>query len=243
MIIEMTINGIDIQTYNARLQNYSVSGTAVTNNTSSVGDLLKMPSLFSKTLGTRTLTVTLTFKPSRVNVDSKGTSIIQRLTLAAENISRFEADIVGKVVEITLPDGFIYTALVTALPPATFDGSGEHDVTYTFMAIRHKSKVKKKIISGDKVICEATTDIPFKLAFAVPSGCTEITVCGITISNLSDYDVIIIDGINGLITCNGANKFLDTDFIDFPVLCPGENTIECSVADVEIIVAYTPVYV
>lgn len=58
---EMTINGIDISLYNARLQDFSVGGTTVNNTTSAVGAFLKMPSLFTTTLGTRQLIITLTF--------------------------------------------------------------------------------------------------------------------------------------------------------------------------------------
>ena len=57
-------------------------------------------------------------------------SIAEKLATAAENITRFEAEIVSKTVEITLPDGYIYTALATTLPAATFDSSGEHDVSF-----------------------------------------------------------------------------------------------------------------
>lgn len=243
MLTEMTINGLDIKIYNARLQNYSVSGTTVTNTTSSVGDLLKMPTLFSRTLGTRTLTVTLTFKPSRLGSDSRGTSVINKLTVAADNIAKFEAEIVGKVVEITLPDGFIYTSLVTTLPPATFDSSGEHDVTYTFTAIRHKSEETFKISANGNITSKATTAVPFNLKVVVPSAYDEITVCGIKVFNLSANDEIVINGVDGIITCNGINKFLETNFIEFPVLQPGRNVIECTAEDAEITVVYTPVYV
>lgn len=243
MLTEMTINGLDIKTYNARLQNYSVSGTTVTNTTSSVGDLLKMPILFSRALGTRTITITLTFKPSRLGSDSRGTTVMDKLTVAADNIARFEADIVGKVVEITLPDGFMYTSLVTTLPPATFDSSGEHDVTYTFMAIRHKAEETRKLSAYGVVISKATTAVPFKITIVIPSEYDEFTVCGIKVFNLSANDEIVIDGVNGIITCNGINKFLETDFIEFPVLQPGRNVIECTAEDAEITVVYTPVYV
>ena len=231
MLTEMTINGLDIKTYNARLQNYSVCGTTVTNTTSSVSDLLKIPILFSRTLGTRTLTITLTFKPSRLGSDSRETSVMDKLTVAADNIARFEADIVGKVVEITLPDGFTYTSLVTTLPPATFDSSGEHDVTYTFMAIRHKSEETLKINANGNITSKATTAVPFKLTIVIPSAYDEITVCGIKIFNISANDEIVIDGVDGIITCNGINKFLETDFIEFPVLQPGGNAIECTAED------------
>ena len=243
MFTEMTINGVDIQTYNARLQNYSVGGTAVSHNQSTVGTLLKMPSLFSTTLGTRQLTTTLTFKPARLGSDSRNTSVIHKLRTATENIANFEAVIIGKIVEITLPDGFTYTALVTTLSAATFDSSGEHDVTYTFSAIRHGTAETITVQPNGRVYCKSTTSTPFKIVVAVASACDSIEICGITVSNVTENAEIIIDGTDGIITMDGRNKVIDTDLVDFPYLVPGYNTISCSDDNADIEVTYTPIYV
>lgn len=240
---EMTINGVDVQTYNARLQDYTVSGTTLTNSVSAADTKLRMPYVFSTTLAPRTLTVTLTFFPVQLGSDSKRTSIPERLSRAAENITRFEAEIVGKVVEIGLPDGYLYTSLVTGIPAATFDGSGEHDVTYTFSAIRHSSEDVQTVTPNGKVFCKSTTKTPVKLVVSVPSAADSLTVFGITVNNVTANSEIIIDGIDGVVTMNGANKLLDTDLVDFPYLNPGYNVISCSDASVSIKVIYTPVYV
>lgn len=243
MLTEMTINGVDIQMYNARLQNYSVSGTALTHNLSTVNTLLRMPSLFSTTLGTRALTITLTFRPCQHGSDSKRMSVMEKLATAAENIARFEAEIVGRIVEITLPDGFIYTALATTLPAATFDSSGEHDVTYTFSAIRHTAEEIFTITSGGKVNCKSTTKTPVKLVTNISSAMNEVEIYGIKIKNVTANSEIVIDSIDGIVTMNGANKLLDTDLVDFPFLAPGYNVISCSDNTAVIKVIYTPVYV
>lgn len=243
MLAEMTINGVDIQIYNARLQNYAVSGTVVTHNQSTVNTLLKMPSLFSTTLGTRQLTITLTFKPARLGSDSRNTSVIHKLRTAAENIANFEAVIIGKIVEITLPDGFTYTALATTLSAATFDSSGEHDVTYAFSAIRHGTAETITVQPNGRLDCKSTTDTPFKVVVTVASASDSITICGITVKNITANAEIIIDGSDGIITMDGRNKVIDTDLVDFPYLVPGYNTISCSDDTAIIKVIYTPVYV
>lgn len=243
MFAEMLINGVDINVYNARLQTYSVSGTTVANNLSTVNTLLRMPSLFSTTLGTRTLTITLTFKPSRHGSDSRGMSVAEKLATAAENITRFEAEIVGKTVEIALPDGYIYTALVTTLPAAAFDCSGEHDVTYTFSAIRHSAEDVQAVEPNGKVFCKSTTKTPVKFVVNVSVAAVTLTVYGITVNNVTANAEIIIDGIDGIITMNGRNKVMDTDLVDFPFLNPGYNVISCSETSASIKVIYTPVYV
>ena len=110
---EMSVNNIDISNYSARLLSYAVSGTTLTNNVSANTNLVKMPALYSTEYGTRTLTVTLTFFPCLDGCSAKGTEITDRYAAATDNIARFEAELIGKTVEIALPDGYIYTSIVT----------------------------------------------------------------------------------------------------------------------------------
>lgn len=117
MLNEMTINGVDISAYNARLQSYSVSGTTVTNNLSASRSILTAPLLFSSVPGTRTLTLTLTFYPHYLGDYAKGLTVSDRLAIATENITAFEGLLVGKVVEISLLTDLFIRQLSTALPP------------------------------------------------------------------------------------------------------------------------------
>lgn len=243
---DMTINGIDISVYNARLLSFSVSGTTVTNSFSDSSDFLKMPMLYSTVPSTRTLTITLTFFSRRSGENARNTSIPDRLSAASENISRLEGLLVGKVVEISLPDGYVYTAVVQTLSPATFDGSGEHDVTYTFAAIRHRTAVEKCVSPNGFIFCESNTETQciVKAKFnSISNTKYKVKLFGITIQSLSNGSEVVIDGVNGTLTENGINKFVDTDLIDFPVLRPGKNLIACTESDVTISVAYTPIYI
>lgn len=239
---EMTINGVDIAMFNARIQNYTVSGTAVTNNTSAANEFVALPDLYYSTFGPRTLTITLTFFPKRVGEDSRRTSIPERLHRATENIIRFESQIVGKVVEFRLPDGYYYTAFAQSLPAASFDSTGEHDVTYTFLAIRHLKQKTQNVSPGGKVKCLSNTATRFIITATFSQAHENVTLCGVIVNDISSGDVLVIDSVNGLITCNGDNKFLDTDFFDFPVLSPGDNIISCTAEDAQLQVAYTPVF-
>ncbi|WP_419575236.1 hypothetical protein [Ruminococcus sp.] len=240
---EMTVNNIDIANYSARLLSYSVSGTTLTNNVSANNDLVKMPALYSTEYGTRTLTVTLTFFPRLDGCSSKSTDIIDRYTVATDNIAKFEAEIIGKTVEIALPDGYIYTSIVTSISAATFDSSGEHDVTYTFNAVRHKPTVTANVAPNGKVYCQSTTPCKYKLIVTLPEQSSLITVCGIVVINIAANTPLVIDGELGLITLGGVNKYLDSTLIEFPVLYPGENIITCTNSQAKIQVVYTPVFV
>lgn len=240
---EMTVNNIDISNYSARLLSYSVSGTTLTNNVSANNDLVKMPALYSTEYGTRTLTVTLTFFPRLDGCSSKNTDIIDRYTVATDNIAKFEAEIIGKTVEIALPDGYIYTSIVTSISAATFDSSGEHDVTYIFMAVRHKPTITATVAPNGKIYCQSTTPCKFKLKVTLPEQSSMLSIMGIVVINISANTPLVLDGELGLITLGGVNKFLDSTLIDFPLLYPGTNTISCNNSQADIQVIYTPVYV
>ena len=239
---EMTINGVDVGTFNARIQNYTVSGTTVTNNTSTASELVVMPDLYYSTFGPRTLTITLTFFPRMAGSDSRNTGIPERLHRATNNMIRFESLIVGKVVEIFLPDGFYYTALCESLPAADFDSTGEHDVTYTFLAIRHLKQKTERVSPGGKIKCLSNTATKFILTASFSQAHENVILQGVIVNTIPANAVVIIDSVNGLITCNGTNKFLDTEFNDFPILTPGNNIISCSAPEAQLQVTYTPVF-
>ena len=241
MIPEMTVNGVNIKKYSARLLTYSVGGTALTHSTSPAGTILKMNRVYHTVLAPRNLSITLTFFP--VSSDSsRNTTIPERLSRSTQNIVRFESELIGQIVEIGLPDGYYYTACLTAIQAPTFDATGEQDVTYTFFAIRHELQRKETVSSGDKLICRSNTKTPCKISFELSSAQNTITVCGITINTVAANTEIVIDSVNGLITAGGVNKFNDTAFVDFPYLLPGENTISCSVAGTTLTVLYTPIF-
>lgn len=240
---EMTVNNIDIANYSARLLSYSVSGTTLTNNVSANNDLVKMPALYSTEYGTRTLTVTLTFFPCLDGCSAKCTEITDRYSAATDNISRFEADIIGKKVEVSLPDGYMYSSIVTSVSAAAFDGSGEHDVTYTFMAVRHKPTITATVAPNGKIYCQSTTPCKFKLKVTLPEQSSLLSIMGIVVIHISANTPLVLDGELGLITLGGVNKFLDSTLIDFPLLYPGANTISCNNSQADIQVIYTPVYV
>lgn len=246
MLNEMTINGVDVSAYNARLQSYSVSGTTVTNNLSASRSFLTAPTLFSAVPGTRTLSLTLTFYPHYLGDNAKGLTVSNRLAIATENITAFEGLLVGKVVEISLPDGFIYTAIVNNITAATFDSSGEHDVTYTFNAVRHKAVIIQSVKPNGYIICESNTPtLPVITAKynSIANTRNKVKLADVTIKSVASGMTVVIDSVAGLITADGKNKFNDSDLIDFPVLNPGKNIVSSTESDVEISVSYTPIYI
>lgn len=65
----------------------------------------------------------------------------------------------------------------------------------------------------------------------------------IILKNLTGGKKVIVDGEEGLITVDGANKFGDTDMWEFPRLRPGANTITVSRNNVDINIKYKPRFI
>lgn len=61
-----------------------------------------------------------------------------------------------------------------------------------------------------------------------------------TIKNFVANTPVIIDGEQGLVTQSGANKFGDTDMWAFPTLKPGANTISINQTGVAVKIQYKP---
>lgn len=241
-MIEMTVNGSSIEKYHARLLNFSVGGTERGYSQSDPRAVLRLPDIYNVTIAPRRLSITLTFFPKDGRTSGRNSSIPERLSRSTENIVFFETDIGSSVVEIGLPDGYIYKSILQAAQPASFDATGEQDVEYTFLAIRQKPRITQAVVPGGVINCHSNTVTPFRLTMKVPTVRSRITVCGIVIKSVAANTEIVIDSEQGLITSSGANKFNDTEFVDFPHLLPGNNIISCSAADAQISVSYTPIY-
>lgn len=87
-----------------------------------------------------------------------------------------------------------------------------------------------------------TTPAILEITPSVNVSTVNITGLGeeITLNNLTTNNTIIIDGVKGLITENGENKFKDYDSWGFPRLEPGENNISVDDNTLDIVIKYKP---
>lgn len=95
---------------------------------------------------------------------------------------------------------------------------------------------------------------PVILELTPTLGAASITVTGIcrdsesgedlpvTISNLTTGNVIVLDGITGLITENDVLKAADVDIWAMPTLLPGGNTINLGTSKINATVKVLPIY-
>lgn len=65
----------------------------------------------------------------------------------------------------------------------------------------------------------------------------------IIIKNLKANKKVILDGVQGLVTVDGVNKYGDTDMWDFPRLKPGANVIKISRNSCDINIKYNPRFI
>ena len=239
---EMKVNGKSISKYNARLLSFNVSGTERSYSSSSTRPVLLLPDMYQTSLSPRLLSVTLTFFPRTLGESSRGRSIPEKLHRSTENIVRFESDVSNRVLEIILPDGYIYKSFLQSAQTPSFDATGEQDVEYIFLAIRQKSPIKETIAAGGVINCISNTNTLCRISFTISGYIPNMTIWGIKIRNIAANTEIVIDSEKGIITANGINKFSDTDLTDFPYLIPGNNVISCSVTGLSVTIDYTPIY-
>ena len=239
---EMKVNGRSISHYNAKLLSFSVSGTERSYSSGSARSVLLLPDMYQTSLSPRRLSVTLTFYPRTLGESSRGRSIPEKLHRSTENIVQFESDISNRVLEIILPDGYIYKSFLQSAQTPSFDATGEQDVEYIFWAIRQKSPIKQTVTNGGVINCISNTDTLCRISFTNTVRLQWVTICGITISDIAQHTEIVIDSEKGIITANGINKFADTDLINFPYLVPGINVISYAPVGFKVTVEYTPIY-
>lgn len=148
-----------------------------------------------------------------------------------------------KIVLDEAEPGFIYDCVFQSYSTDMIDDC-KYMVTLTFTANkynRYSTVVRLKGNTEYTLNVGGTWKTNMRISAIVPNTLSSVVINGITVSNLSadvSTNVVVVDGINGVITCNGENKFLDTDITEFPMLTPGDNTITISNELIPIVIAY-----
>lgn len=165
--------------------------------------------------------------------------IVQETTEAADSLRSWALSLcLEKDVSITLPNGKSYIAALTSTGEVEKFAEGVLDCTIELAGYQRGEAVTA---TTPNVFCLSTVpETPYKITGTVDTPDEDFVMAGITFTDCSVDDVIVIDGINKKITKNGNSLDLSTtDFVSFPVLKPGENTVYC---DVFAEIVYYPVY-
>lgn len=219
MCCDILINGIPLAQYGGKaLLDYTIGETELTNETFHGINRSNWVNL--KTMyGLRQVTITILFE---------GTDLHQ----AKLARSKFNAAIFGSS-ELYIPDdGFYYSVYCESIGEETLVGIGENSAQvkaqYTFSGIRHGEKKTVTVAANGNFICHST--LPFtdcKLTATVSTNRSNYHLGGAVFPTVTAGDVLVFDGINCLITRNGANAAGTATWLNFPALTAGSNTIDC----------------
>lgn len=202
----------DPEQYGAFLnQDYTISGTTVTNTTFQ-GRNRTSYTLLAAVFGRKAISFTLTY-----------TAPTERLCALLR--STVESWMWGKV-ELYMPTGFWYTSVLTSIGDATregVDGKGVlMHVQYSFEGIQHDPLVT---VDGASFINPGTTPQADCIVEATASKAAEnYALAGASFANVTVGEKLTVDGINGRILRNGAPATGNVTFTKFPSVVPGKNS-------------------
>lgn len=146
---------------------------------------------------------------------------------AAVMLSRLTGALWG-VVELYLPDGFYYTCVLSSAggePELVGPGYGQTLLIkeYSLTGYRHDPMVTT---TGPSVWCPSTTpQTDCILSVTVGAAADSYTLGGATFPNVTQGEQLVFDGINKRILRNGTSGAAGVEWVNFPYLTPGANTV------------------
>lgn len=139
---------------------------------------------------------------------------------------------------------FEYVAVLTNFNVVETGIEFYNEVTLTFGAIRRYPMETKVFETGSGVVKNiGSIESGMRIEITPKSSLATFTINGITIKDMDANYPFVIDGLIGEVLCNGVNKFLSTDLIEFPKVQPGDNEITVSNTNVEVKVSYYPTFI
>lgn len=138
--------------------------------------------------------------------------------------SIFDAEIFGNC-ELILPDGFQYSCVCSSLGQEDRHGPNLLEVSYQLIGIRHG---QLQTVTGNHVFCDSTlpkTDCILTATVGV-SG-SNYKLGSVTFLSVTAGEVLSVDGITKRILVNGVPAAQRAEWLEFPYLKPGLNTITC----------------
>lgn len=155
--------------------------------------------------------------------------IVQDTTDKADSIRSWMLSVcLGSKVDAALPNGKRYVVALTDTGEVEKFAEGVLDFTLEFTGYQRGELVTAQT---PNVMCFSTVpETPYKITATVAAA-GSFSMAGVTFTKCAVGDVLVIDGLNGKLTKNGlAVLIADTDFVSFPVLSPGQNTVNCTVS-------------
>lgn len=160
-----------------------------------------------------------------------------------ERASFFLREFSAGQVELGLPDGYLYFAVLTKQDGPTF--VTEEQISLTLMLQGIRCRPMETIAGGSFEALGTLPEMDCIIETTVGADAQTYTVAGITfdggdrVSGVRKGEQIVIDGIHKTVMIDGQPAVDRCDLIDFPRLRPGPNTFE---GPDPITVKYYPTY-
>lgn len=225
MAIDTTkINGKALSAFGATLLSYDTGAVTFSGNYFKAEKRLQ-PTVFPANMPLRDIVLRCEFSETTdEGAEMKATELTADLTALSE---------------IYLPDGFYYRGVLTKMAKPKRISTGIFTRDYTITAYRHGSKKSHTMSVSENIEVTGNYKTAAKYTITMTAG-TEFILNGISITGITG-SVIIIDGIEGKVTEDGANCFDKTDMTKFPELQPGTNYIAID-GNGSVQVEYFPIY-
>ena len=207
------INGTPLSAFSAILQDFSVGAVQVTSSQWQGVNRTNF-TLLKQQFGLRAIELS-------VGVFS------QSYADAALMLSKLNLALWGKV-DVTLPDGFSYFCVLDGggdAPERVGPGTGETGLiaSFSLTGYRHGPMITT---TGPAVYCPSTTpQTDCILSATVGTADDSYALGGATFPDVTQGEQLVFDGINKRILRNGAPGAAGVEWINFPYLTPGENTV------------------
>ncbi len=222
----MTINKIPISKYGAKLRtDYSVSGSALTTTYQKP----KSGNTFfviNQTIGLKTITLPFDLYGRSPSDTRRKLSSLDALAASGE-------------VELSLPDGMLYTAVLQTIAQPTAITDRILSCSHTFLGIQHDAKVRLTIDTGCIWANGTLPHMDCVLSVTVGTDTEEYPFAGVTFFDVKKGDRLVLDGMTKRVLVNGAPGAQKCNLVEFPYLSPGRNIIDCPDA---VTVEYYPSY-
>lgn len=164
--------------------------------------------------------------------------IVQESTDMADSVRSWMLSMcIDSKVEMMLPNGKRYVAALTDSGKVEKFAEGVLDFTLEFTGYQRGDLVKAQTPS---IMCFSTVpETPYKITATVAAA-GSFSMASVTFTGCAVGDVLVIDGMTGKIAKNGsAMDISKTNFLKFPVLTPGKNTVASTTTAV---VEYYPIF-
>lgn len=218
------VNGVALADYGASLLSYNTGAVALKNNYFKPNKRLT-PAIFSPDMPLRSVSIKCEFYAASDGL--------------AESAATNFGFVLTAETELYLPDGFYYRGVLTNAGKPTRIAQGIFQREYTLTAYRHGGMESIALSASGKATIKGNMDAEVRYTITLGSG-TTFAVNGITVRNITG-STIVIDGIKGLVTEDGANCFDKTDMTEFPTLKAGENDITIA-GNGRVVIEYYPIY-